>query len=397
MRCGAWYTDLDTLTNIEPTLAGIKRTRIFQVHRRTHRKLELQSSKAQFTCITFDLCTHRASFYVLLKLQYPLRLIWITPSTTIFPEIPDNNAERRFYPLSAYLLRSRFCGLTPAQFWKHKQTLLRANLVYLISAGHAPPTLKDYSRVRVDALYLGCSHYSTSATPASDFTACLAAPHPRWSPYSAFATHQRLHSLHEISLVKIGQSLQFNYAHDSDERFPTLPPSPKGGRAKNGVETINMHPKTTLRRPSATVMLSYAKHNEYSALKVRTRAAGLGSNDVNIARRAGAMIKLAVSPDITNVDGAGSDLNIKIRGGTLTYSIADNSQKSSKIHAPKRKNFLLRRVRMRLENMTVARRFARERSAALVAEVFHLQVHFLDMSNNALPFHGGSSTVAPCT
>jgi len=74
-----------------------------------------------------------------------------------------------------------------------------------------------------------------------------------------------------------------------------------------------MHPKTTLRRPSATVMLSYAKHDEYSALKVRTRAAGLGSNDVNIARRAGAMIKLAVSPDITNVDGAGSDLNIKIR------------------------------------------------------------------------------------
>ncbi|KAG2104089.1 initiator tRNA phosphoribosyl transferase-domain-containing protein [Suillus discolor] len=162
MRCGAWYTDPDTLANIEPTLAGIKRTRIlFQVHRRTHQKLELQSSKALHVLPL--ICAHAglllvdssmragkhmpdalsktvpiwcavinrsvlktapninierkldgwaddlaASFYVLPKLQYPLRPIWITHSTTIFPKFPDTDAERRFCPLSAYLLRGRF-------------------------------------------------------------------------------------------------------------------------------------------------------------------------------------------------------------------------------------------------------------------------------------------------
>jgi tRNA A64-2'-O-ribosylphosphate transferase len=41
----------------------------------------------------------QASFYVLPKLQYPLRPIWITPSTTTFPIFPDTDAERRFYPI----------------------------------------------------------------------------------------------------------------------------------------------------------------------------------------------------------------------------------------------------------------------------------------------------------
>ncbi|KAG2137311.1 initiator tRNA phosphoribosyl transferase-domain-containing protein [Suillus cothurnatus] len=93
-----------------------------------------------------------ASFYVLPKLQYPLRPIWITPSTTIFPKFPDTDVERRFYPIIcisaskqvldgmerritgfAYIQGSGddhelwSMGLTPAQFWKHKQTLLNAN------------------------------------------------------------------------------------------------------------------------------------------------------------------------------------------------------------------------------------------------------------------------------
>ncbi|KAG2347441.1 initiator tRNA phosphoribosyl transferase [Suillus weaverae] len=93
-----------------------------------------------------------ASFYVLPKLQYPLRPIWITPSTTIFPKFPDTDAERRFYPIIcisaskqvldgmerritgfAYIQGSGddhelwSMGLTPAQFWKHKQTLLHTN------------------------------------------------------------------------------------------------------------------------------------------------------------------------------------------------------------------------------------------------------------------------------
>ncbi|KAG1854203.1 initiator tRNA phosphoribosyl transferase [Suillus subalutaceus] len=93
-----------------------------------------------------------ASFYVLPKVQYPLRPIWITPSTTIFPKFPDTDAERRFYPIIcisaskqvldgmerritgfAYIQGSGddhelwSMGLTPTQFWKHKQTLLDAN------------------------------------------------------------------------------------------------------------------------------------------------------------------------------------------------------------------------------------------------------------------------------
>ncbi|KIK39166.1 hypothetical protein CY34DRAFT_808594 [Suillus luteus UH-Slu-Lm8-n1] len=93
-----------------------------------------------------------ASFYVLPKLQYPLRPIWITPSTTIFPTFPDTDAERRFYPIIcisaskqvldgierritgfAYIQGSGddhelwSMGLTPVQFWKHKQILLHAN------------------------------------------------------------------------------------------------------------------------------------------------------------------------------------------------------------------------------------------------------------------------------
>ncbi|KAG2159192.1 tRNA A64-2'-O-ribosylphosphate transferase [Suillus bovinus] len=93
-----------------------------------------------------------ASFYILPKLQYPLRPIWITPSTTIFPTFPDTDAERRFYPIIcisaskqvldgmerritgfAYIQGSGddhelwSMGLTPAQFWKHKQPLLHAN------------------------------------------------------------------------------------------------------------------------------------------------------------------------------------------------------------------------------------------------------------------------------
>jgi hypothetical protein len=53
-------------------------------------------------------------------------------------------------------------------------------------------------------------------------------------------------------------------------------------------------------------------------------------------------------------------------------------------------------VWVQFRDVRIARRFAREGSIALVAEVFHLQVHLLDMSNNTLPFHGGSSAVAPC-
>lgn len=93
-----------------------------------------------------------ASFYVLPKLQYPLRPIWITPSTTIFPKFPDTDAERRFYPIIcisaskqvldgmerrvtgfAYIQGSGddhelwSMGLTPAQFWKNRQTLLHAS------------------------------------------------------------------------------------------------------------------------------------------------------------------------------------------------------------------------------------------------------------------------------
>ncbi|KAG1739096.1 tRNA A64-2'-O-ribosylphosphate transferase, partial [Suillus paluster] len=91
-----------------------------------------------------------ASFYVLPKLQYPLRPIWITPSTTIFPQFPD--AERRFYPIIcisaskqvldgierrvtgfAYIQGSGddhelwSMGLTPTQFWNHKSDILHAN------------------------------------------------------------------------------------------------------------------------------------------------------------------------------------------------------------------------------------------------------------------------------
>ncbi|KAG2153244.1 tRNA A64-2'-O-ribosylphosphate transferase [Suillus clintonianus] len=93
-----------------------------------------------------------ASFYVLPKIQYPLRPIWISPSTTVFPKFPDTDAERRFYPVIcisaskqvldgmerrvtgfAYIQGSGddhelwSMGLTPAQFWKHKATLLHAN------------------------------------------------------------------------------------------------------------------------------------------------------------------------------------------------------------------------------------------------------------------------------
>ncbi|KAG1794434.1 tRNA A64-2'-O-ribosylphosphate transferase [Suillus plorans] len=119
-----------------------------------------------------DLAT---SFYVLPKLQYPLRPIWITPSTTIFPKFPDTDAERRFYPIIcisaskqvldgierritgfAYIQGSGddhelwSMGLTPAQFWKHKQTLLRANrnelptlVQALISSPNTLPTRTD--------------------------------------------------------------------------------------------------------------------------------------------------------------------------------------------------------------------------------------------------------------
>ncbi|KAG0708686.1 tRNA A64-2'-O-ribosylphosphate transferase [Suillus ampliporus] len=93
-----------------------------------------------------------ASFYVLPKLKYPLRPIWITPSTTVFPKFPDSDAERRFYPIIcisaskqvldgverrvtgfAYIQGSGddhelwSMGLTPAQFWKHKSNILHAN------------------------------------------------------------------------------------------------------------------------------------------------------------------------------------------------------------------------------------------------------------------------------
>ncbi|KAG1856872.1 tRNA A64-2'-O-ribosylphosphate transferase [Suillus tomentosus] len=103
-----------------------------------------------------------ASFYILPKLQYPLRPIWITPSTTVFPKFPDTDAERRFYPIIcisaskqvldamerritgfAYIQGSGDdhelwgMGLTPAQFWKHKQTLLRANRNELPTLVHA--------------------------------------------------------------------------------------------------------------------------------------------------------------------------------------------------------------------------------------------------------------------
>ncbi|KAG1772087.1 tRNA A64-2'-O-ribosylphosphate transferase [Suillus occidentalis] len=137
-----------------------------------------------------------ASFYVLPKLQYPLRPIWITPSTTIFPIFPDTDAERRFYPIIcisaskqvldgmerritgfAYIQGSGddhelwSMGLTPVQFWKHKQILLHANrnelptlgrlsictthdipssldgefaVIYLTYADQAPPAFKDH-------------------------------------------------------------------------------------------------------------------------------------------------------------------------------------------------------------------------------------------------------------
>ncbi|KAG1824375.1 initiator tRNA phosphoribosyl transferase [Suillus subaureus] len=93
-----------------------------------------------------------ASFYVLPKLQHPLRPIWITPSTTIFPKFPKTDAERRFYPIICISASKQVLdgmerrvtgfsyiqgsgddhelwsmGLTPTQFWKHKQTLLNAN------------------------------------------------------------------------------------------------------------------------------------------------------------------------------------------------------------------------------------------------------------------------------
>ncbi|KAG1856871.1 initiator tRNA phosphoribosyl transferase-domain-containing protein [Suillus tomentosus] len=66
------------------------------------------------------------SFHVLPKLQYLIRTIWITPSTTIFPKFPDSDAEQRFYPIICISASKQVLeieqGLTPAQFWKHKQT-----------------------------------------------------------------------------------------------------------------------------------------------------------------------------------------------------------------------------------------------------------------------------------
>ncbi|OJA19419.1 hypothetical protein AZE42_02264 [Rhizopogon vesiculosus] len=92
-----------------------------------------------------------ASFYVLPRLKYPLRPIWITPSTTVFPRFSAAH-EQRFYPIIcisaskqvldgverrvtgfAYIQGSGddhelwSMGLTPTQFWKYKTDLLRAN------------------------------------------------------------------------------------------------------------------------------------------------------------------------------------------------------------------------------------------------------------------------------
>ncbi|KAG1725451.1 tRNA A64-2'-O-ribosylphosphate transferase [Suillus lakei] len=120
-----------------------------------------------------------ASFYVLPKLRHPLRPIWITPSTTMFPKFPDTDAERLFYPIIcisaskqvfdglerrvtgfAYIQGSGddhelwSMGLTPTQFWKHKQTLLHANrnelptLVQTLTSSpniHSAPTNSNMS------------------------------------------------------------------------------------------------------------------------------------------------------------------------------------------------------------------------------------------------------------
>jgi hypothetical protein len=52
---------------------------------------------------------------------------------------------------------------------------------------------------------------------------------------------------------------------------------------------------------------------------------------------------------------------------------------------------------MSLEDMGVERMFASERGPTLAAQIFELYMHFLDVSNDALPFHGGSCTAIPCT
>ncbi|KAG1903322.1 initiator tRNA phosphoribosyl transferase-domain-containing protein [Suillus fuscotomentosus] len=162
MRCGAWCTDLDTLTNIEPTLAGIKRTRIFQVHRWTHRKLELRSSKAQFT-LDFT----RAGKRMPDALSQTVPIWCAVINRAVLKTAPNINVDADAWntkvhtPPGVVGAQEHDQGsgddhklwsmdLTPAQFWKHKQTLLRENLIYLTSADRAPPTLKDYSRVRVD-------------------------------------------------------------------------------------------------------------------------------------------------------------------------------------------------------------------------------------------------------
>lgn len=52
---------------------------------------------------------------------------------------------------------------------------------------------------------------------------------------------------------------------------------------------------------------------------------------------------------------------------------------------------------MSLEDMGSKRMFARERSPTLAAPVFDLYMHFLDVPNDAFPFHGGSCAAIPCT
>jgi hypothetical protein len=50
-----------------------------------------------------------------------------------------------------------------------------------------------------------------------------------------------------------------------------------------------------------------------------------------------------------------------------------------------------------IEQVGVPRRPAGERGTTLAARVFDVQMHFLDMPDNALPLHGISFTATPFT